>query len=262
MKKLNPVELKEIFTKLRQKDLDLVLVGGQAINFWATLYYNSEPKLEQYLPFSSEDIDFFGGRLEAIICHQILGGELNLNRDFNPSPNSGVIVTNFQNNKLRIDFLSSVFGLNDTEISESAIVFVGKEELAGIELKVLNPILCLEGKLKSVMGLPQQGRQDLKHLQISLLCAREFTKNICINKSSRTGLKLVERIAKNAITEAGLQVWHQHQILIESAIPLDVIATLKDEKWANFNHIRLSQILEQIEIKRQRYKQAIAQREK
>ncbi|MGK7876414.1 MAG: hypothetical protein AB4426_24895 [Xenococcaceae cyanobacterium] len=259
MKKLNPIELKEVFIQLQQEDIDLVLVGGQAINFWATLYRDREPKLEQYLPFSSEDIDFFGGRIEAAICHQILGGDLKLNRDFNPSPNSGVIVTNFQNNKLRIDFLYSVFGLNDTEISESAIIFVGKEELAGIELKVLNPILCLEGKLKSVVGLPQQGRQDLKHLQISLLCAREFTKNICTNKSSRTGLKLVERITKNAMTEAGLQVWHQHQIFIESAIPLDIIADLKDEKWVNFNQIRLSQILEQIETKRQRYQQAISQ---
>lgn len=218
MKKLNPAELKEIFVKI-QEETDLVLVGGQAVNFWATLYRNSELKLEQYLPFSSEDIDFFGGRLEAIICHKILGGELKLNKDFNPSPNSGVIVTNFQNKKLRIDFLSSVFGLNDTEISESAIVFVGQEELGGIKLKVLNPILCLEGKLKSLVGLPQQGRQDLKHLKISVLCAKEFIKNICFNKPPRIGLNLVERIAKNTVTEAGLQVWYQHQVLLNRQFP-------------------------------------------
>ncbi len=38
MKKLNPIELKEVFIQLQQEDIDLVLVGGQAVNFWATLY--------------------------------------------------------------------------------------------------------------------------------------------------------------------------------------------------------------------------------
>lgn len=46
--------------------------------------------------------------------------------------------------------------------------------------------------------------------------------------------------------------------IIESAIPLDLIATLEDEKWINFNQIRLSQILEQIRMKRERYEQTIA----
>jgi hypothetical protein len=39
-----------------------VLIGGQAVNYWAERYLSAEPDLKAYLPFTSEDIDFCGGR--------------------------------------------------------------------------------------------------------------------------------------------------------------------------------------------------------
>jgi hypothetical protein len=176
MSKITLVELKKLLSKIQDRDLDIVLVGGQAVNYWAYYYQEREPLINQYIPFSSEDIDFFGGRLEANITHQLLGGEIKLNRNFDPSPNTGVLLVPFENRKLRIDFLSSVYGLNDSEILESAIISKKEGFFSDLNLKILNPILCLEGKLKSLVGLPQQGRQDLKHLQISVLCAKEYLK--------------------------------------------------------------------------------------
>ena len=157
----SPEQLKDIFTKIQQQEL--ILVGGQAVNFWAVFYQERVLELRQYIPYSSEDIDFLGGKIEANLCQEILGGTLKLNKDFSPSPNTGVLVTNFENENLRIDFLSSVFGLNDDEIVRSAVYFRGEQALSGVNLKILNPILTLEGKLKSLVGLPQNGRQDEKH---------------------------------------------------------------------------------------------------
>lgn len=43
-------------------------------------------------------LDLYGSKIEAIACQKILGGMINLNRDFDPSPNTGVSIvpTEFQ----------------------------------------------------------------------------------------------------------------------------------------------------------------------
>ena len=38
-----------------------VLIGGQAVNYWAEHYLAADPGLEKLKPFTSEDIDFKGG---------------------------------------------------------------------------------------------------------------------------------------------------------------------------------------------------------
>lgn len=38
-----------------------LLIGGQAVNYWAERYLSVEPQLESLQPFTSEDIDFKGG---------------------------------------------------------------------------------------------------------------------------------------------------------------------------------------------------------
>ena len=39
-----------------------VLIGGQAVNYWAERYLPTEPALQKLVPFTSEDIDFQGRR--------------------------------------------------------------------------------------------------------------------------------------------------------------------------------------------------------
>lgn len=43
-----------------------VIIGGQAVNFWAEKYLHAEPELLAFLPFVSKDIDFLGGRQEVL----------------------------------------------------------------------------------------------------------------------------------------------------------------------------------------------------
>ena len=37
-----------------------LLIGGQAVNYWAERYLIAEPQLKAFRPFTSEDIDFKG----------------------------------------------------------------------------------------------------------------------------------------------------------------------------------------------------------
>ncbi|MEI7809441.1 MAG: hypothetical protein WCJ07_13250 [Verrucomicrobiota bacterium] len=39
-----------------------VLIGGQAVNYWAEHYLAAEPALQKHVPFTSGDIDFRGNR--------------------------------------------------------------------------------------------------------------------------------------------------------------------------------------------------------
>jgi hypothetical protein len=208
--------------------------------------------LIEYLPFSSADLDFYGGKVEAIACQRILGGTIVLNRDFEPSPNTGVLVVPTASQPLRVDFLGSVFGIGDIELAQSAIVFEGRERLAGVKVKILNPMLCLEGKLKAAIGLPQEGRQDLKHLRMSLLFVKEYIKDT-IERDVRQGLKLIERVAFNIWSDAGLNLWHRYGVEINSAIPNSVEIKTENPKWGKFVEIRLPQIQQETLKKRQKY---------
>jgi hypothetical protein len=253
-KMLTPEDLRDVFLQLQTVELDAVVVGGQAVNLWAYQYSETSTMLKELLPFASEDLDFYGGRVEAVICQKTLGGKVTLNRDFDPSPNSGVVIVNRQDRNLRIDFLASVYGLNDAEITGTALPFLGKDKLAGVNIKVLHPVLCLEGKLKCLKGLPQRGRQDLKHVKMSILCVERLIDDLCQNNNdARTGLKLVERVLKTALREDALSAWYNHGIEIESAIPINTLREERDEKWQKFCSIRLPKITQQINTKRQDY---------
>lgn len=251
--KKTPKQIKDLLLKIQSQD-DLILVGGHAVNLWASTYQDRIPELEQYLPFSSEDLDFVGGKIDAVQVQQILGGELTLNKDFNPSPNTGVLITNNGNQSMRIDFLSSVFGLGDDEVANSAIVFQGRNELLELKLKVLNPLLCLQGKLKSYTGLPQAGRQDKKHLKISLLIAREYIKDICLERKPRDGFRLIETMFRTAKSDAGLKVWTQDGIDLLETIPTDTVQDLPDPAWDKFRQIRLPQAIQEISARREKYR--------
>ena len=66
-----------------------VIIGGQAVNYWAETYLEKEPGLAQWLPFTSKDIDFQGDRDDALRIAKILGVRAQLPRkgqtvDWNP----------------------------------------------------------------------------------------------------------------------------------------------------------------------------------
>ncbi|MBR8828811.1 MAG: hypothetical protein DSM107014_13070 [Gomphosphaeria aponina SAG 52.96 = DSM 107014] len=190
-----------------------------------------------------------------MICSEALGGQIILNDDFDPGPNAGVVLVNRFSRMLRIDFLASVYGLNDAEITGSALTFLGKDKLAGIQLKVLHPVLCLEGKLRCLRRLPQQGRQDLKHLLMSILCVKEFLGEFIREEESRPGLKLVERLLESTLREDGLNAWYRYGICVESAIPIDILGKLTEEKWQKFCQIRFPQVMERVNAKREHYRE-------
>jgi hypothetical protein len=54
---LGYVDIRPILAKLSDLDRDLVLVGGQAVNFWAFVYEGRVPALARAGPFARRDVD-------------------------------------------------------------------------------------------------------------------------------------------------------------------------------------------------------------
>lgn len=77
-----------------------------------------------------------------------------------------------------------------------------------MNLGVLNPLICLENKLKSLVGLPQKDRQNLKHLKISIPIVRFYLSSISNNLKPTTALKFIEKVWNLTMTDDDLQ----HQI--------------------------------------------------
>ncbi|BAU15488.1 hypothetical protein LEP3755_60470 [Leptolyngbya sp. NIES-3755] len=253
MSPLTPDTLKTVLQQLQQAEINLVIVGGQAINLWAMQYYQPTPEWDKLQPFASLDLDLFGGRLEAGQCSEVLSGTLTLAKNFDPSPNADVVILNWQDRPFRIDILSSVYGLNDTEIVNTALPFLGTDSLSGVQLKVLHPLLCLESKLKCLRSLDQTARQDEKHVRLAVLILRAFLTSQLANQSTRSLLNAIERIADNIWTDAGLNAWYQYGIEIETAIPIEEIQ--QSPQWQAFTSIRWAQIIDRAATKRSQYAQ-------
>jgi hypothetical protein len=259
MERLTPEDLQDIFGRLQGAGLETVIVGGQAINLWAVQYGQATEEWDQFRPFASEDLDCYGGRIEVMTCRDALNGRATFNRDFDPSPNAGVVLVDRQGATFRIDILTSVFGLSDGEIVSTSQRFVGQGLLGGLVLNVLNPVLCLEGKLRCLQGLPQAGRQDEKHVRLSTLIVREFLSEQLPVVNPRTGLNLVERVVRNAWSESGLYAWYHYGIEVKAAVPIELIQSLSEAQWQQFCQIRMPQIAEQLRKRQEQYQQVMAQ---
>lgn len=67
------------------------LIGGQATNFWAERYYEKDPGLAAYSPYSSKDIDFFGSYEAASKLARALGGTVRRPSANDHSPQTAVV---------------------------------------------------------------------------------------------------------------------------------------------------------------------------
>lgn len=148
---------------------ELILVGGQAVNLWGERYVKQEPSIREFLPFTSRDADFYrrvrnfklpsGWKRLAMPTK----GRMRLVADVLSGPDEQTA-----------EILRSVNGLSADEIEAHAIPIPYK----GKPLYVLTPIALFQAKLANVCSLPQEARQDLKHLQLLVPVSKCFLQDL------------------------------------------------------------------------------------
>ena len=155
-------EVIEITSKFQADDAAFI-IGGQATNFWAWFYGDKEPELKLKGPFTSEDIDYFGMPDVARNVAKAIGGKLLLPEADNHTPNTAQIETTINGKPLIIDFLGSVLGVPQRELSKGVSEVQLQAQLDGAPatalIKVLHPLLCLKSRIVNMLH-PAMRRSD------------------------------------------------------------------------------------------------------
>lgn len=151
--------------------LPRVIVGGQAVNVWAERYLAAEPRLADYLPFTSKDLDLLGDAHDLDRLAVLTGWRKRaaLRRVFIPSAGALEMPRDGQP-PVKIEILKRIYGIATEDVLRTAVLV----ERSGLRLRVIDPITLLQAKTENAVKLPQANRQDVKHMRMMMLCVRAF----------------------------------------------------------------------------------------
>ena len=146
-----------------------VVVGGHAAGLWSRYFLSrGVTELAEFLPFRSKDLDLVGtvGLLDEL--HRRFKGRLLRSEPRSPVfgrldiPQSG-------GGFLRVEVLHTVLGLDAKDMMRTVDI-----DVAGVFARIPLPHLMLKAKLANSALIKQDGRQDVKHTKMMLICVRAF----------------------------------------------------------------------------------------
>jgi len=215
-----------------------VVVGGHAVNIWALVYSSRvAAKLQPYAPFVSKDLDLWGPKEILDSLAQKYGVEISLSPP--RSPGLGHVVIPKGLLPLKVELLTGVNGLRRAEM-ENVFDLV----MQGTEVRVLDAISCLKAKIANAADIDQTNRQDVKHVQIMKICAREFSKDLLAlgeqkEVSERVVVNRLEDLRETLRSPKAETVTRKWDILFDEVMPLEAIRQSALEKVRNFARFRL-----------------------
>jgi hypothetical protein len=215
----------ELLAKLT--DLGVVLVGGQAVSYWADRYREQDGLLAAGWPYASKDVDVQGGRHVVEVCAQRIGGKALMPTMDHATPMSGVVVfVDHEGYERKVDFLPHVYGLHADEVRRTAIPaqLLGEDGgLLGVDLRIMHPVLCMESRVHNVVGLP--GQYDNEHgraqLTASIRSAQCFVVELLELGEERNARKLCERIFRFCGHQRARRLFREKGVDPFDAVPDD-----------------------------------------
>ncbi len=212
-----------ILAKLNDLKHPVMLVGGQALNFWASYYEDRVTELAAGAPYTSKDIDFLGSHEAVKECARRLGGRPRLaTLDDMNTPNTGVVVfVDDDGHPRQIDFLGSLAGIRKIYYDSIKATIVDAQDTPVATLRVMDPISCLQGRAHNVAYLPgYQTDHARNQLRAAILCAKEFGRDL-LAEDPFDALKCNETVFDIALYGAGPLVYVRYGIDVLHAVVED-----------------------------------------
>ena len=228
-------QFSEIFQVRNPAGIPYVLVGGQAVNYWAEHYLAVEPALKKHVPFTSGDIDFRGNREDV----RHIAGQLELPAVFpdmvSMTALAGAIPFKIGKEPSNIEIVRLIPGVPAMTVDAMAI----DAELSGQQIRVLDPISLLLCKVNLALTVPQEKRQDIEHLKILIFCVRGFLRDALQtvesgNAPAKGWLGAVNKLAKLAKSTQGRKAAGKFEIRWSEILPLPEISKAKNDKIISF----------------------------
>jgi len=222
----------------------VILVGGQALNFWAERYRAKDRDLGRLAPFESEDIDFLGTADDAKLGATILNGKARFpTQDHVNTPEVGVVEFKLQNRERRIDFLGYLAGLERAKVEKRAVSTTHDDR----SFRVMHPLHVLTSRIANIIQLRRRDSLALRQARAAIRVMREYIREAA-NKSPRVALRNVEDAFHLALSKEAMAVWYEHGIDVAHIfMPYEGLP-------ANFKQTRLPRLLSQLQAKRDKYK--------
>lgn len=222
--------------------LPFILIGGQAVNYWATRYLAQEPHLKSWQPFTSKDIDFQGHLDDVLRTANLLGRPARRPHKRMMTAFAGGVSWPIGDEISQVEFVRTLPGVKPSEVGRLAITHTIGEHT----IRVVDPISLLTCKLNLALTVDQTHRRDTDHVRILILCTRAFLRETLIGAEAgalpiRGWLGAAERVLKLGESRLGRRAatalkldWHQ-------ALPLPEIAASQSKAVTPFRKTRLVQ---------------------
>jgi hypothetical protein len=227
-----PSELLERILELA--GTEMVLIGGQALAFWASYYQTPAPATAV-----TKDVDLLGTREDLQRLAQGLGATAVIPNRRAQTLLVGQIVKELPGGDyINIDVMHRVYGdITTGTVSENA---VPADSPVG-RFRVMHPVDVLQGRLENVYGLPaKRDEHGVAQLELAIRMVRAFIRDLASREaagpsSSRRPVVLrhFSRIERMALSDAGRKVARRHGVHVADAIepsPAIHIATFVAKK--------------------------------
>lgn len=235
----------EVFKVRNTAGKPYVLIGGQAVNYWAETYLAHELELAKWRPFTSEDIDFQGGRDDVSRIAEKLGLPAQFPHKNQMTALAGVIPFKIGDIQANIEIVRLVPGLPNNKMDAWSIT----AKKSGKEIRILDPVSLLCSKANLALKVDQKQRRDADHLRIMVVCTRAFLRETLRGVTTaglpaRGWLGAVERVLQLAESTIGKQAARKLGVNWLDALPEKEIIASEHPLFVRFRQQRLLQWLE------------------
>jgi hypothetical protein len=236
---LSPAEVTRILKICSPEGL---LVGGQALAFWADHYQvRRPPDLESGV---TADADFIGDSELARRLGKQLGWTTWIPALDDATPQTGKVTRRLRNGTVKqVGFLAGVVGLTTKDLSRRAV----QVELPHAEvLRVIHPIDVLDSRIQNLHALPEKrNRVGIAQAALATDVARACIRHTVTETGERAALKLLERVADIAAETAAVRVFLLYGVDPLAAVPLEDFRTT-----SALHRVRWPQIVAAVQAKR------------
>lgn len=223
-------EMKRLFEVLERLGHPCVLIGGQAVSYWARRYVDESPALaqmERIVPFVSKDVDFQGCREACLAFARALGCRASVPglRESFGSLLAGKFAVSVGGHFVEIEVLRKVPGLTEVEVAQLSVL----DRVGGYGVRVLNPAALIVAKAWNVANLPQEERWDAEQLYIMVPVVRLFLGQLLAEAGDnqrrlRGWLRLIKRLLALTEKPVGRKAARNSGLDWTQIIPCDVLA--------------------------------------
>ena len=208
-----------------------LLVGGQALAFWAA-HYSVEPVGALSSKVTS-DVDFIGTSMVAEQLRTALGWNIWLPTMDDATEQTAKVTRLIPGGGVKqVDFLRAIVGLDTERVQARAV-----EALltSGVSVRILHPLDVLESRLRNLQTLPsKRDAAGIAQAELAIAVAGKFFESLIESgEDTRTILDAAERAIQIALDKQLAEVAIKYDFDPLVSVPwsrIDVPA-FKDKRW-------------------------------